>query len=405
MERTNDIDDEWSNFISEENNDEDDDIVNYYNNVYHTNKLIDDNNESDTHTILHTKNNDIYPDTNDILSNNISHELTSPIASELYVSTKTKIAYLNTHINLNDVFWKIEILPYYKPANGIIKKQIKFNSETMEELDFILNKIKNEKYCEENIITHINNPMGRIKFKDIRKVSVGVCKKDIVSHRCKKKGAFYNCFVIIMRLNVKNTFKEFHIKIFNTGKIEIPGIQDEESFQTILSEIINTLQPHISINLNYKTNSTINVLINSNFNCGYFINRSVLYDILTEKYNIKCMYDPCSYPGIQCKFYYNPEIDIQSGSQISDKNNTLYKNSTIVSFMIFRTGSILIVGKCDEEVLHIIYKFLKNILTTEYTQICQKININATDNEYEFHKNIKVKKSRRKFIVVNSFNV
>ena len=118
------------------------------------------------------------------------------------------------------------------------------------------------------------------------------------------------------------------------------------------------------------------------------------------------MYDPCSYPGIQCKFYYNPEIDIQSGSQISEKNHTLYKNSIIVSFMIFRTGSILIVGKCDEEVLHIIYKFLKNILTTEYTHICQKINMNATDNEYEqFHKKNKVKKSRRKFIVVNSCNV
>jgi hypothetical protein len=40
-----------------------------------------------------------------------------------------------------------------------------------------------------------------------------------------------------------------------------------------------------------------------------------------------------------------------------------------VSFMIFRTGSILIVGKCNEEILHTIYRFICTILETEYTTI------------------------------------
>ena len=41
--------------------------------------------------------------------------------------------------------------------------------------------------------------------------------------------------------------------------------------------------------------------------------------------------------------------------------------------MIFRTGSVLIVGKCNESVLRNIYEFLKTILSTEFEKICIKI--------------------------------
>ena len=50
----------------------------------------------------------------------------APKGTDLYISTKTKITYLSSPINLNEVFWKIDILPYYKPEIGVIKKQMKF---------------------------------------------------------------------------------------------------------------------------------------------------------------------------------------------------------------------------------------------------------------------------------------
>ena len=53
-------------------------------------------------------------------------------------------------------------------------------------------------------------------------------KKDIVSYRTKKKSAFYNCFVLIMRLLYNGIFREIHVKVFNTGKLEIPGIQNDQ---------------------------------------------------------------------------------------------------------------------------------------------------------------------------------
>jgi hypothetical protein len=37
--------------------------------------------------------------------------------------------------------------------------------------------------------------------------------------------------------------------------------------------------------------------------------------------------------------------------------------------MIFRTGSVLIVGKCNEDVLHEIYDFIRTMLETEYMTI------------------------------------
>ena len=47
-------------------------------------------------------------------------------------------------------------------------------------------------------------------------------------------------------------------------------------------------------------------------------------------------------------------------------NQELWKK---VSFMIFRTGSILIVGNCDVFILNIIYEFLKKLLICEYESI------------------------------------
>jgi len=198
-----------------------------------------------------------------------------------------------------------------------------------------------------------------------------------------------------MRIKIQAVFKEFHIKVFNTGKLEIPGVQNDMIFQEVLNSILTTMQPFVKDNLSYNQKSDT-VLINSNFNCGFFINREVLFDLLKYKYNIHCIYDPCSYPGIQCKFYYNKDLAEQTGSQISEEDKNKYKNIVAVSFMIFRTGSILIVGMCDENVLYTIYEFLKKMLVREFSKINQKI-ITAENTPLKEKKT----KVRRKSIFVD----
>jgi len=63
--------------------------------------------------------------------------------------------------------------------------------------------------------------------------------------------------------------------------------------------------------------------------------------------------------------------------------------------MIFRTGSVLIVGMCDEYILRDIYQFIKELLKEEFKYICQKI-ITPSD----LRNKDKKKKIRRKTIQI-----
>lgn len=333
-------------------------------------------------------------DTNISYNTDFDQEM-CPKATDIYISTKTNIAFMSRPVDLASVFWKIPIIPYGLPQEGVVKKQMKFNSTEQSQVDEIHNNLHDAVCVDQNIITSINNPDARVKFKDVRKVSIGISKKDIVSYRCKKKSAFYNCFVIILRRKNGHMFKEYHVKVFNTGKLEIPGIQSQDVFEDVLDCVISTLSPFVNNELSVEHNKTQTVLINSNFNCGFFINREELFDILRFNYNIECIYDPCTYPGIQCKFYYDTETGVQNGARDVNKDASKY---TVVSFMIFRTGSVLIVGKCHESVLHEIYAFLKNLLEKEFL----KVAINIIDQEERQNAPVTEKKVRKRFIVNTS---
>ena len=80
--------------------------------------------------------------------------------------------------------------------------------------------------------------------------------------------------------------------------------------------------------------------------------------------------DSCSYPGIQCKYKLKNDIEI--------------------SFMIFRTGSVLIVGKCNDDELNEIYSFLKDLFKNEY------IHIHEKESELEKLEKEKIKHSKKK---------
>jgi hypothetical protein len=347
---------------------------------------------------------------------NISEKVTSeidsksiPVCDDLYISTKTKVLFLNQEIDIDRIFWEIPIVEYWQPTEGVIKKQMKIVSKTEDDFNKYRTKLENVYYYNENIIKQINNPAARrIKFKDERKITIGISKKDIMNCRGKVKNAFYNCFAIIIRFRYENNFREIHVKVFNTGKLEIPGILNIQLLDIVKEMILNIIKPFISNELYFLENSSEdNVLINSNFNCRFFINREKLYTILrSEKYGIETAYDPCSYPGVKCKFYFNHEFgfdpSIQNGKIIvndrSMKMSELDDNKkyTEVSFMIFRTGSCLIVGNCSEKILMFIFEFIKNILQTEYHKI-------HTTNEEVVVKNKKTKIRKKKINISQSY--
>jgi hypothetical protein len=69
------------------------------------------------------------------------------------------------------------------------------------------------------------------------------------------------------------------------------------------------------------------------------------------------------------------------------------KKYTEISFMIFRTGSCLIVGNCSEKILLFVFDFIKMVLSTEYRAIC-------VANETPMIK-IKKTKLRKKTIIIS----
>jgi hypothetical protein len=375
------------------------------------------------------------------------------VCSDIHISTKTKIVFLNQHVDLKTLFWNIPVMRYSDMNSGVIKKQMKFNSFKEEELEEIESKMKMIRdegilMFDEYIMTSIknmDNPSSKIKFKDVRKISIGIRSKDIVNTNQKQKSAFYNCFVLIVRLkNNSDEYKEYHVKIFNTGKMELPGIQDESMFYKVLQFVLDTFNPLVEKPFDYVKMDdgshikTETVLINSNFNCGFYIHRDLLYEILCEEYNIPTIYDPCTYPGIQCKLGFSREhgivfpqkkiainVDVEEkeekiginveeeeeekiGINVEEKEKEVKIGINVVeekiveekigieekiveekmekkrekrmkrekfgdycelSFMIFRTGSVLIVGKCDDDVLQKTYLFLKDLLIREYDRI------------------------------------
>ena len=322
-----------------------------------------------------------------------------PKCGAIYISTQTKIVFMNQAFDLENIFWKLSILKYQEREEGIIKKQMKVNCNTKAESEKLEEQIKREEMIIIDIISQIDNPNARrIKYKDIRKINIGIAKKDLTSYRKKRKGAFYNCIVLIMRLKIEDCFKEVHLKLFNTGKLEVPGIQSNTFLYKALDKLITILQPFCKNTLFYNAKEIETVLINSNFACNYYIDRNILYNILKYNYKIAAIYDPCSYPGIQCKFYYNRDKITQDGlchcaGKCSKKGGSGMGDGQClaISFMIFRTGSVLIVGHCDEQIIRIVYTFLKKLLICE----CPNIYTHAHDKKVK----LKTKKVWKKFIL------
>jgi hypothetical protein len=334
-----------------------------------------------------------------------------PICDELNISTTTKVLFLNQAINISEVFWNIPVIEYWKPLQGVIKKQMKIVSHTHEEYSEYENKLKNLSYYTEHVIKRIDNPGARRnRFKDERKITVGISKKDIMNCRGKVKNAFYNCFAVILRFQYCGAFREIHVKIFNTGKMEIPGIVNDDLLNIVRVMILSILDPILpkSTPVHFIENANEDsVLINSNFNCGFYINREKLYSILrSDKYNIETAYDPCSYPGVKCKFYFNHEYGFITEKQlgyisVDDRNQKMdelgeNKKYTEVSFMIFRTGSCLIVGNCTLSILTYIYGFIKRMLSEEYGKI-------ATSSEEHVTKIKQIKIRKRTINVTREY--
>ena len=82
--------------------------------------------------------------------------------------------------------------------------------------------------------------------------------------------------------------------------------------------------------------------------------------------------------------------------ELQRERDSINNNIVVMSFMIFRTGTILIVGMCEENVIQNIYERIKEILTEEYH------TISLSDIDDTILKPVKIKKSRKRTITITN---
>jgi len=125
----------------------------------------------------------------DARENGVNTKLIRTECEELYISTQTKIFFLSaSNLDVDNIFWNTTVIPYTTRSNGVIKKQIRFIFKQKEEFQMYIDKRDKELYFTEKILKQIDNPNARkIKFKDVRKLTVGISKKDIMNCHGKNK--------------------------------------------------------------------------------------------------------------------------------------------------------------------------------------------------------------------------
>ena len=353
---------------------------------------------------------------------------------DLHFSTRTQSMRVNCDLNIEHLFWNLPVIDYWKPEEGIVKKEMKQIIETREDYEryeqrkIQLLETNPQILFREKVSKHIDNPHARKKkFKDVRKVSIGIIKRDIINAKKRDKNAFSNCFVIYLRFYHEGAFCENHVKVFNTGEMEIPGVHDYEVLETKIqsllrrfftplihssplplpalvpisedtaspSEILNipsnidplplleteleTEIPKPQKEIKFEMNSHLeskNVLINSDFNCGFYLDRKKVCQVVKgEKYGLDA-FIVGDYPGVKCKFYFKNhlpfEYEYQNGKLdredhvLSMKALAKSPKYTVVTFTLFRTGTCLISGSCSEKMIWFVFHFVCKLLREEY---------------------------------------
>lgn len=345
-------------------------------------------------------------------------------------------------IDTEELFWSLPMIGYEDQSVGVTKKQIRINMKSPEEVTAYLAKRDALPYpYTEQIVSQMTNPnmnARKNKFKDNRILSVGLTTKNFINCNTKQKKAFINCFTINLRIRLTNgRYNEYHVKIFKTMNITTPGIKPGTEGttsecvvsllkSTLLTLLVPFIRPDVSLgcgdqlgfmseqsmplkknlvknkkgvvesNLNeagevdeinvntrkgchveYSKHQT-NILINSNFECGFYLNQTAFADILHHKYGLDATYNKLNYPGIKCKYYIDNakplEVEYQPGTILPEHRDleplAHASKYTTVTFIPFRTGRSLILGAFSEKVLWFVFhQIIVPMIVREYPLI------------------------------------
>tara|TARA_B100001123_G_C15226503_1_gene993350 strand:- start:273 stop:1532 length:1260 start_codon:yes stop_codon:yes gene_type:complete len=291
-------------------------------------------------------------------------------------------------------------------------------------------------------IDEIEGPIKSIQYGDL---PIRGYNKNKKKKKVKKRNNFFNQATILVKLNsVLPDCKEersVNVKVFLNGGIQMTGLKSEEEGIMCVERIIIPTLLNLKVK---KQDGTIDkvvkkydeidyhnfriVLINSDFKLGFKLKRDILYHILKTKYDIFATYEPCIYPGVNSKYYWNRQYK----NELTNKGDSKYKcewtdcelkegvcycskmcsgkgvgdgdgKCKKVTISIFQSGSVIITGARSIEQIEDAYTFINNIFMTEFEHIRKKklkllhlLNKKNTKKTIIYIKKSKIKQRKQK---------
>ena len=211
-------------------------------------------------------------------------------------------------------------------------------------------------------------------------------------------------------LNILINNKFINAKIFNNGKIQMTGVNSEENAVKavqIIKKILNTnnnaalkdVNSIISNDTEFKT-----VLINSDYDCKFEIQREKLNYLLINNYGLSVSYEPENYPGVKIAYFWNKLNNINKtgicscNTKCTGKVTGVTENSCKkVTVAIFQSGKIIITGGNSTEQINDAYAFINNILSTNIFYIKKKYSVKYYEND--------IKKKKKKNILIKKTDI
>ncbi len=200
-----------------------------------------------------------------------------------------------------------------------------------------------------------------IEFGQTNKTK-GFSKKQLKKRRKEKqKRIFYNQSTI----HVFHDGKLMNVKLFNNGKIQITGLKKETQSDNLVNDLIQYFQDLDIMEDETQIVDSKIVLINSDFDMGFQIERELLQREIGEL-GLYSTYEPCIYPGVNIKYYMNKNNtngicccdSICDGKGRANGDGDCKK----VTIAVFMSGKAIITGAQNKKQLYTCYHFITNMI-------------------------------------------
>jgi TATA-box binding protein (TBP) (component of TFIID and TFIIIB) len=209
-------------------------------------------------------------------------------------------------------------------------------------------------------------------------INKGFNDKKLSKKKLESKKYFYNQLTLHIHNSLKKN-KRVNVKIFNNGRIQMTGINSDlvgsTTMEIVLKEFIqlsNKCDIFSDINI-LQIGDLETVLINSDFDIHSEVDRESLHRSIVDNGYLSS-YEPCNYPGVNIKYYYNPLkrnfgiCDCEKPCNGKGLNDTCKK----ITIAVFKSGKIIITGGRSKYHIQTAYEFITEFIQENKEKVLKK---------------------------------